>query len=225
MLFVFSNRSFDDFKCFGHFVLQIGKLCGQQRPLGIDHDIDGKLSLRAIQSDRFTQTPFRSIALNRPAKRFADREPYAEPAITTPARQVKHRHVLRKLAASLFIHSLKIRMLEQAMNLGKALAGCRHSGIFQFWLQASGLQAVMMCTCPKAGRRTPEAVLLTKSWFYGNPLAAFGPAAGDDRASLLGLHTSAKAVHLGTAAAIRLECTFRHGKWCAPVVSNCAASK
>jgi len=135
--------------------------------------------------------------------------------------------VLRKLAASLFIHSIKICVLEQAMTFRKALVRRLRGEIIQIPLQASGvrLQSVMMCTCTEAVCLTAEAVLLTKSWFYGNPLAAFGPAAGDDRASALGLHTSAKAVHLGTAAAIRLECTFGHEKWCAPVVSNCAASK
>jgi len=65
---------------------------------------------------------------------------------------------------------------------------------------------------PEAWDLTPEAALLSKSGLYGHSLAALGPAPGDDRAPLLGLHTRAKAVHLRAAAAVRLECTFRHGK-------------
>jgi len=54
--------------------------------------------------------------------------------------------------------------------------------------------------------------LFTKSGFYGNSLAPFGPAPGDDRPSALGLHTGPEAVRLRSAAAVRLECTFRHEK-------------
>jgi hypothetical protein len=60
--------------------------------------------------------------------------------------------------------------------------------------------------------RGARAYLLTKSGFYGNTLAPFGSAPGNNRASALGLHTGPEAVHLRSAAAVRLECTFRHEK-------------
>ncbi len=66
----------------------------------------------------------------------------------------------------------------------------------------------------------PEAGLLTKSGFNGNSLAASGATARNYSAAALGLHTGAKAVRLRTMTTVRLECTFRHEKSCAPVMSS-----
>jgi hypothetical protein len=66
----------------------------------------------------------------------------------------------------------------------------------------------------------PDAWLLTKSGFNGNSFAALGATARNYSAAALGLHTGAKAVRLRTMTTVRLECTFRHEKSCAPVMSS-----
>jgi hypothetical protein len=45
---------------------------------------------------------------------------------------------------------------------------------------------------------------------YGQLLAAPGPAARQDRATVLGLHAGEEAVSFGTVTIIRLKSTFRH---------------
>src|SRR5437764_1190851 len=80
----------------------------------------------------------------------------------------------------------------------------------------------------KYGRPCPRLLiakssLLAKPRFYGNSLAPFGPAPGDYRSPALRLHSGAETVRLRATAAVGLECSFRHEKSCAPVLSKCSA--
>ena len=54
--------------------------------------------------------------------------------------------------------------------------------------------------------------LLAEARFYGDALASLGAAAGNHRASALGLHARTKPVRLGTATTVGLECALRHSK-------------
>ena len=54
--------------------------------------------------------------------------------------------------------------------------------------------------------------LLAEAWFYRNPLAPFGAAAGKNLLAALGLHARAKSVLLASPAPIGLERTFGHEK-------------
>ena len=84
-----------------------------------------------------------------------------------------------------------------------------------------GFQALQSRTLFSEKPRIAADALLTESGFNGNSLAAFSAAPGDDCASALGFHTSAKTVRLRTTATVRLECALRHEESRAPILTNC----
>lgn len=60
-------------------------------------------------------------------------------------------------------------------------------------------------------RKSRGTKLVAVARAHGNPLTASGAPARQHRSAALGLHAGAESVRLGTMAAIRLKCTFRHG--------------
>jgi hypothetical protein len=54
--------------------------------------------------------------------------------------------------------------------------------------------------------------LFAEAWFYRNPLAPLGAAAGKNLLAALGLHARAESVLLDSPAPVRLESTLGHEK-------------
>jgi hypothetical protein len=200
-----------------NFALQIREVCGQCRSLRIDHHIDCNRDRKITQPHGLTQATLDSISLDRAAQRLAYCETNSRALqLVIGALQIKHCHVRREMPASLLVNPLKVRMPQQAMALWK-LALRFSSGRLVYLHSCSGRERpspkkTALNRRPRENCYRRRAYLFTKSGFYGNALAPFGTAPGNDRASALGLHTGPEAVHLRSAAAVRLECTFRHEK-------------
>jgi hypothetical protein len=207
----------DHLERLSYFVLQTTEVRGQRRAFRIDHHIHGNIGREATQSNRLAQAASDSISLHRSAQSLANREANSRALqLAFRSTQVKNRHVRCKMPSPLLVDSFKVRMPQQAIYLWNSA------------LRFSLGRLIHFHSCPGRERPSPKktglkqvpsreqtegyAYLFTKSGFHGNALAPFGSAPGNDRASALGLHTGPEAVHLRSAAAVRLECTFRHEK-------------
>jgi hypothetical protein len=62
----------------------------------------------------------------------------------------------------------------------------------------------------RSGRTRNRARLVAISGADGDALASLGATARQNRLAALGFHALPESVHLGTAAAIGLECPLRH---------------
>ena len=104
--------------------------------------------------------------------------------------------LLRKVAAPLLIHPLEIGVLQQMRALGETALRCvAHAGIHG-------------ARVSKLRFRRPTLIAMTRA--YRDPLASLGPPPRQHSLAAFGLHALPEAVHLGTPAAVRLECPLRH---------------
>ena len=111
----------DHLECLDDLALQIAEGRGQRRALGIDHHIRGNTGREITQPYSLTQAASDSISLDRAAERLAHCKANSRAThLVIRASQVKHCHVRRKMPASLFIDSLKIRMPQQPPALRKS---------------------------------------------------------------------------------------------------------
>ena len=221
---LFRQSLFNYYERFGYFVPEFGEVCGQQGPLGIDHNVRSQFTMQPMQADGLAQPPLHPVALNSAAERLPNGETHAQTLAfqrRSNSGHVEHRHVRGEVPPSLLVNPFKVGVPQQAPGFRKAVPGLRilfrHIGL-QFRVR----HVRKTCTGPQldSWRLTLEAVLLAKSGLNGNSFAPLGAPAGNDRASALGLHTGTEAVRLRAAATVRLECAFRHEKSCAPVFSN-----
>jgi hypothetical protein len=72
-----------------------------------------------METNRFSQSPLHSIAINRPAQNLADRKSDAKAASLLP-QQIKHGHVGGMMSSALLVHTLKVSVPEQTHRAGKS---------------------------------------------------------------------------------------------------------
>jgi len=130
---LFLESLLNRYECLGDFVPDVGKIGGQQRPLGIDDDVRAHFAFHTMQPDGFPEATPHAIALHAPAQCLADRKPNTQSLGTGTrfirSRQIKNRHVRRKVTSPLFVNSLKIRVLQEPLPLRESvLVSLRHSG-------------------------------------------------------------------------------------------------
>src|SRR5579863_3770077 len=79
-----------------------------------------------MQADRLSQSPFHTIAIDRPTENPPNGEPDATP-LALPPQQIKHCHVRGEVTTALFVNPLEVGVPEQAHAARKSspLAGGR----------------------------------------------------------------------------------------------------
>ena|SRR5579871_673007 len=116
-----------------NFALQLRESQIQNAFARIEHNIEWPFTSRRGKPHRFPHSPLDSVAFDRAAQHFSDRETHARAALRCAivlAPQVKDRHVAGKLPPAALVYPLKIRMLQQALRLRDLAGGghvCRHS--------------------------------------------------------------------------------------------------
>jgi hypothetical protein len=107
----------DHFEGPADFAQQVREFRRPKGLFGIDDHVGGYRLNRTAEPNRLSQAPLHPIAIDRSAKNAADGEPNSKP-LTLRSCQVKHGHVGGKVATSLLVHSLKIRVPQKATATG-----------------------------------------------------------------------------------------------------------
>lgn len=169
----------------------------------MQHDVDAGRQHVQVEPHCFTHTPADAIPFHGAAENAArgetDSRLYACGIFSRSfAEEVAHGR--GRIAAAFAVHALIVGMLPQT-GTAPVESSLRHISILsQSWggshREAAAVKARLVAVA-RADRDT---------------LTALGAPARKDRGTALGLHAGAKAVRLGTAAAVRLKCALRHGK-------------
>ena len=129
-----------------------------------------------------------------------------------PARQVEHGHVGGEMPASLLVHSLEIRVPEQAYAARETCCACRVRTGRRCHSPRVRSQHDLNPGCESSANSGKGETLLTEAGLHRHPLAALGAPARNHRAAGLGLHPRTKSVRLRAVTPVGLECALGHEK-------------
>ena len=105
---------FDHLKSLGHFVPHFAKISAEECPFGVDDDVRRNLRRKAAEPHRLAKPALHAVALNRSPQHSSDRETDTKSlrdiAVVRAPPQIKNSHMRRKMAATLLVNPLKIRM-------------------------------------------------------------------------------------------------------------------
>jgi hypothetical protein len=140
--FPLRQRLLHHLKSFGDLGLKLLETRRQQRGFRIDHHIHPRGWPRFLQPDRLAEPAFHSISLDGAAEYLPDCEAHPEirgftcgKTLALPP-QVKNRHVRSKIASSLLIDAIKLRMLQYPPALRKFFLRVLRGEVVQNRLQA-----------------------------------------------------------------------------------------
>ena len=179
-----------------HFPLYLVEASFQQGLLRIDHHINRCGLRRPVQANSLAKASLDSIPVHCGAQDSTDGKSDAQ-ALAAASREIENCHMRREMPPAKLVHSLKVRVTQEARTAGKPCSLCRTGNI----RIAVRRESSHHTHDPELSLRTPtiprkEKQLLTKTGFDGHPLATLGATPRDDRPTSLGLHAGTKSVRL-----------------------------